>query len=152
MDYKTILVPYDFSDHANAALAVADDLAKRFGADLHLLHVLQMIDFLPEWSEPVPLDAMLGERRRATEHALAEVASNHARGAPHVYTHLDEAQLAVERICESARELGANLIVMGTHGRTGFAHAFLGSVTERTLRSAPCPVLAVRASKEREKS
>jgi universal stress protein A len=49
-------------------------------------------------------------------------------------------------ICETAEKIGADLIVMGTHGRTGIAHVFLGSVAERTIRHAPCPVLTVRGS------
>ncbi len=52
-------------------------------------------------------------------------------------------------ICDAAEKLEADLIVMGTHGRTGLAHVFLGSVAERTLRNACCPVLAVRAPEER---
>lgn len=53
-------------------------------------------------------------------------------------------------IGDSAEDLGADLIVMGTHGRTGLTHVFLGSVAERTLRSAPCPVLTVQSPEERE--
>ena len=145
MDYKTIVVPYDFSEHADAALAVADDLAKRFGAELHLLHVIHIREFQSVWGGSFPLQAVSAEVREQAARALAEVATGRAVLAPRVHARIDEGSQVAERICERALELEADLLVMGTHGRTGLAHTFLGSTTERTLRTAPCPVLAVRA-------
>ena len=67
-----------------------------------------------------------------------------------VEAHVVEAAGIAEAICDAAETFGADLIVMGTHGRTGLAHVFLGSAAERTLRQAPCPVLTVRAPAEEE--
>jgi nucleotide-binding universal stress UspA family protein len=65
-----------------------------------------------------------------------------------IQSHVVEGSGIADVLCESAETLGADLIVMGTHGRTGLAHVFLGSVAERTLRRAPCPVLVVQAETE----
>lgn len=62
--------------------------------------------------------------------------------------HVAVGSAVADLIRQTAAELGADLIVMGTHGRTGLAHVFLGSVAERTLRRAPCPVLTVQASED----
>jgi nucleotide-binding universal stress UspA family protein len=78
--------------------------------------------------------------------SLREIAAA-IEGAPgKVEAHVVEGASIVEMIRQYAEEVGADLIIMGTHGRTGLAHVFLGSVTERTLRSSPCPVLAVQAT------
>jgi nucleotide-binding universal stress UspA family protein len=151
-DYQTIVVPYDFSEHARAALATAADLARRLQSDIHLFHVLQ----LPVYTYPAfqaaaaapPAD--LVDIRDGAMASLREIAAS-IEGAPgKVETHVVEGATIVEMIRQFAEEIGADLIVMGTHGRTGLAHVFLGSVAERTLRSAPCPVLTVQASDQAE--
>lgn len=65
-----------------------------------------------------------------------------------VGVHVIRSHAPARGICDAAREIGADWIVMGTHGRTGLAHVFLGSVTERTLRDAPCPVISTRAEED----
>jgi nucleotide-binding universal stress UspA family protein len=152
-DYQTIVVPYDFSEHARAALTTAIDLARRLDSDLYLLHVVQ----LPVYAYPgfhgaaaSPQADMAGVRDGAMQ-SLREIAAA-VEGAPgKVETYVVEGTTIVEMIRQSAETLGADLIVMGTHGRTGLAHVFLGSVAERTLRSAPCPVLTVQASEEEKR-
>lgn len=144
-DYRTILVPYDFSEHSAAALATAVDLARRLRSDLTLLHVV----YAPVVAYPVagaaggPAVPQV-ELRIAAEEALAGVAQDIKDAPGQVDTRVVEAVNLAEAIRLVAEELRADLIVMGTHGRTGLAHAFLGSVTERALRTAPCPVLTVR--------
>jgi nucleotide-binding universal stress UspA family protein len=145
--YRTILVAHDFSVHAQAAAEHAVALVELTGADLHLLHVV-----VPPIAYPTPLamptavppvDLSL-ELRRSAEEALAVVACNLPCEAK---IHVVVGSPAVT-ICEMAEKVGAELIVMGTHGRTGLAHVFLGSVAERTLRRAPCPVLTVRTKED----
>jgi nucleotide-binding universal stress UspA family protein len=147
-DYRTFLVPYDFSEHAEAALATALDLAGRLDAAVHLLHVIEPPVFTYPAFEAAPIapPSML-DVRAAAQKSLEDVASARGQRA-RLETHVVEGASIAEMIGESADELGADLIVMGTHGRTGLAHVFLGSVAERTLRRAPCPVLTVRASEE----
>ncbi len=151
-DYRTFLVPYDFSAHSRAALFAAVDLAKRFEADLHLLHVIQPPTFAYGYGAyggavaPPPVD--MADVRDAAIRSLADVASGVEGATGAVEPHVIEGHGVAARICELAEKIGADLIVMGTHGRTGLAHVFLGSVAERTLRSAPCPVLSVQAREE----
>ncbi len=149
-EYRRFVVPYDFSVHAEGALAVAIDLAQRLGAELHLVHVLQP----PAYSYgsydggvavPPPFDP--AEARDSAMRSLREVVDRIvATGFEKLEPHVAVGSNIAEMIRTSAENLGADLIVMGTHGRTGLAHVFLGSVAERTLRGAPCPVLTVQAS------
>ncbi|HKA13922.1 MAG TPA: universal stress protein [Myxococcota bacterium] len=149
-EFQTFVVPYDFSEHARAALRMATDLARRFESRIHLLHVIQppSLAYLAYGgagttvAEPV---AML-ELHQVAESALGEVAASIEGEGPRVEAHVVESASIPEAICEFAEKVAADLIVMGTHGRTGLAHAFLGSVAERTLRRAPCAVLTVRAN------
>jgi universal stress protein A len=150
-DYRVIVVPYDFSNHARAALDEAADLCRRLGGDLHLVHVMQSPLYLYSFaytgeaaSVIPPID--MSEIRESALKGLREVIGEidvPGKIEPHV---LEGASIA-ETLLESAVNLSADLIVMGTHGRTGLSHAVLGSVAERTLRSAPCPVLTVHAPK-----
>jgi nucleotide-binding universal stress UspA family protein len=151
-EFQTILVPYDFSAHARAALSTAVDLAQRLGAELHLLHVVQSPSFVYGYGSygaagaPPPVD-MVALREGATQ-SLQAVADAVKELPKTPVPHVVEGTSTAEMIREEAEELGADLIVMGTHGRTGLAHVFLGSVAERTLRRAPCPVLTVQAPEE----
>lgn len=148
-DYRTILVPYDFSAHSRVALAEASELATRLDAELHLVHVIQPPTFTYGhgiYGAAAP-PVNMPELREAALRALREV----AQGLPgKAKTHVVEGSGIADMIHEAAKQVSADLIVMGTHGRTGLAHAFLGSVTERTLRRAPCPVLTVQAPEEDE--
>jgi universal stress protein A len=148
-DYRVLVVPYDFSDHARAALKEAAELARRLGGDLHLVHVVQSPLYMYSFAYAGEAAAVIPpidmtEIREAAMKSLRDVIAEldiPGKVEPHV---LEGASVA-ETLREAAVDLGADLIVMGTHGRTGLAHAFLGSVAERTLRSAPCPVLTVQA-------
>ena len=148
-NYDTIIVPYDFSEHAKAALTTAEDLARRLESNLHLVHVVQLPDFAygagPGMAIPPHMDLEVLEKR-AMESLSEVVAKVDIPGK--VEPHVSQGSDVSERLKETATELGADLIVMGTHGRTGLAHVFLGSIAERTLRGAPCPVLTVRGDEE----
>lgn len=143
-----ILVPLDFSPHSAAALSFAADLARRYEASLHLLHVLKVTVYvLPEgFTIPSPdqiqitADALEQQLQAAKHDALAT-------GVQHVDTTLlqGDPAAAIERF---AREGKFDLVVMGTHGRTGLKHVAIGSVAEKTVRHAPCPVLTVRAMQQ----
>jgi universal stress protein A len=149
-DYRTIVVPYDFSDHSRAALDAARDLARRLGSELHLLHVVYTPAYVYPYpaylgveATPPPID--LAEILRSVTKSLDEVAAELEPSIGKVGSHVVQGGSIADSICDYAESLRADLIAMGTHGRTGLAHVFLGSVAERTLRKAPCPVLTVRA-------
>ena len=143
-----ILVPTDFSETADAALAYAKELAGRMDASLHLLHVFTdfytAAAYAPEIYGAVP--GSLRETALAdADHRLTErlPAADHARfnGTTAIAT-----GLTANAIVEYAVAHEIDLIVIGTHGRGGIAHLLLGSGAERVLRVAPCPVLTVRAA------
>lgn len=147
--FQTFVVPYDFSEHSRAALQMASDLAQRFESNLHLVHVIQPLTLAyaayggPGTAVAAPVGML--ELREVAESALAEVATQVEGECAGVQMHVVESASIPDAICEVARKVGAELLVMGTHGRTGLAHVFLGSVAERTLRQAPCAVLTVQA-------
>jgi nucleotide-binding universal stress UspA family protein len=133
---KRVLVPCDFSPFSDAAVRRASDLAMMFDAGLHLLHVASPRGKNGQ-AEQEP-DRELQARQRLDQqlepHVVVKLGVERAvvSGAPH------------RVICDYAREHDIDLIVMGTHGRTGLAHMALGSVAEKVLRLAACPVLIVR--------
>ena len=147
-----ILVPTDFSTTADAALEYAFVLADRFGASLQLLHVLAdpfMADGMAAETYvldvPALRDAMLQDARERLAHRAAPREKTTTRIETEVlFGH------GARTIAEYAAERGVDLIVMGTHGRTGVAHLLLGSIAERLVRTAPCPVLTVRHPRERK--
>ncbi len=154
---QTIVVPHDFSEHADIALGIAAELAVELDADLHLLHVLQPLAYAygSELYVGGPLHYGLSDqtdRRRASESQLRALSEGIPGFGRPVSCHVVEGARIAEAIDLEAIHLGADMIVMGTHGRTGLAHLLLGSVAEATLRRAPCPVLTVpmRTSKIHE--
>lgn len=145
-EYRTILVPFDFSEHAIEALEIALDLAKRFDSSVHILHVMATPILGATSMDPAPLDYH-GNLRDSLFESLCDIAdAAQKRTSLTVIGRVVSGMNITETIREAAEEISADLIVMGTHGRTGLAHILLGSVTERTLRCAPCPVLTVRAA------
>jgi nucleotide-binding universal stress UspA family protein len=141
-EIRRILVPVDFSDSSRRALDEAIEWARVFGAELHLLHCFQ---FLPGAIENygVEIHESFDDVRHAALRCLAEWCDKvRAAGIP-VQQHF-ASKLPAEETAALAEKLGAELIVIGTRGLTGLEHVMLGSVTERTLRLAPCPVLTVR--------
>lgn len=153
-DYRTILVPYDFSEHSKKALETALDLGRRFGSNLHLLHVVTplIVAYPTMGTAAAPPANLLLELREGAERSLDDVVATIENPPGTVKAHISAGGATAETIREMAEQLGADLIVMGTHGRTGMSRVFLGSVAERTLRLAPCPILMVSAEEEDERS
>jgi len=149
---KKILVPVDFSDGAQSALALAATMARTFGASIELLHVWQpppliplAMVIIPSAPEAEPMPVNMEELARSTAGAqMKDLATRlHEEGVKEVRSRVGIGNPAHEIV--DLAELGHfDLIVMGTHGRTGFAHAVLGSVAEKVVRRAKCPVLTAR--------
>ena len=145
---KNILVPTDLSDDGEQALDYACELARTLGATVHVINVLgipalgvpelgvaltsTMIDSLIEDNQAT-LDALVARKRGLAQFGQVLLRTGDARDV----------------INTTASEIGADLIVMGTHGRRGVARALLGSVAEAVVRTAPCPVLSVRLHPDR---
>jgi nucleotide-binding universal stress UspA family protein len=146
-----ILVPTDFSETADAALAYAKDLATRLGASLHLVHVYadpySAAAYAPEVYTSVPPEVRQRALEEVQERLLERLDTSEEyqfRGTRGVVR-----GLVAPQIVSYATSQDIDLIVMGTHGRRGVAHLLLGSVAEHVVRTAGCPVLTVRAGQPR---
>jgi universal stress protein A len=139
MRIDTILVPTDFSADSEAAVHVALALASQVEGHIILLHVVPKLADAGSaalWSTREQLEQNI---QAEAEHNLGIAGSRGRTRTEHLVMWGNPAA----EICRVAQERAANLIVMGTHGRTGLAHLFLGSVAEHVIRHAPCPVLIV---------
>lgn len=150
IEIRRICVPTDFSDPADWALRYGAQLAKTFSAELHLLHVLQdfaMIVSDPEFAATaVTVGDFLQNMEKEAGTNLEKVASQEwlqAIGQLKLTKAVRNGTPA-EEICRYACKHDIDLLICGTHGRTGIKHLLLGSVAERLIRVSPCPVLTVR--------
>ena len=146
---KSILVPVDFSGPSKEALAYAGAFARKFGAELILLHVVEPIPFSGDYGyvevhglRPNERLIKLGKRRleslrRRRMHDLRNCTAVVRSGK------------VVDEIAKAAKELDVELIILATHGHSGLDHTLFGSSAELVVRHAPCPVLVVREN-ERE--
>jgi nucleotide-binding universal stress UspA family protein len=142
---KQILLATDFSEPSAAALEYAKALADAFGGSIHVLHVLEDLA-AHAWTTEVYVAALPGvheEMERQARERLDAVVSPQERDRYGVRTELRTGSPFVE-IVRYAKDEKIDLIIMGTHGRGPIAHMLLGSVAERVVRKAPCPVLTVR--------
>jgi nucleotide-binding universal stress UspA family protein len=142
--FTRILVPTDFSSCAEKAWGVAQRLASAVGAELTLLHVL--VEAHPFSEGPFSLDRVreLMQSVRQWADEQLEQWGGSARAAGLVVRTEIRTGAAHRQIVAAARDLGADLVVIGTHGHGGLDRALLGSVADRVIRTAPCPVMAVR--------
>jgi nucleotide-binding universal stress UspA family protein len=142
---KRMLVPTDFSPASDIAFSYAVDLAAREGSTLHLLHVVDEASFATAYPDGFYVE-LPGVRAQLTDEAngrLQDLAARCAAAHVEATTELGVGR-AARVIVDRATTRGTDMIVIGTHGRSGFAHLMLGSVTERVVRTAPCAVLTVR--------
>jgi universal stress protein A len=139
---KSILVPVDFSDPSNQALRYAGRFAQHFGSEITLLHVVQRISVAP-FPEVPPYLAFVEEDFENAERALQTLAAQQTLKSSAIHT-VVRTGLAAHEIVEAARDLDSDLIVIATHGYTGWKHFCIGSTAERVVRTAPCPVFVVR--------
>jgi len=144
LEWKKILCPVDFSDASRAAMQVASELARRFEGEVTVFHAYPLPGYtLPEGTV-LPATGMLQELAEQTDALLERwKAEALADGAPRVTTDKAVGEPAAE-IVAAAEDGKFDVIVVGTHGRTGLAHVLLGSVAERVVRRAPMPVITVR--------
>jgi len=140
-----ILFPTDFSEHSEYALSYALSFAKEYGAKLHVLHVIEDVQYLANaYMFDVPVmpsfadieQSRLKEMQEFIERVITdptiEIEKTIKRGRPFI------------EIIQTAREEDVDLIVIATHGRSGLEHVLFGSVAEKVVRKAPCPVLSIR--------
>ena len=145
IDLHRILVPTDFSKHSQNALLYAAAFAEKFGAELYLLHVVQdLAVFIPDMITVAPpptpsLEQLSSAARAAFDRLIKENQLQHLK----IQREVREGTPFYE-IIRFAKEANIDLILMGTHGHSGLVHVLMGSVSEKVVRKAPCPVLTVR--------
>lgn len=147
IEIKRILCPIDFSDYSGHALDYAVAMAGWYGASVTALHVYSewpAVGIVPAFGP----DALPAVRLSAVDHdaVLAQMRAfvrPHATGGVAIDAQLLEAPDVHREVLAQAKEMGADLLVVGTHGRSGFEHLLLGSITEKLVRRAECPVLVV---------
>ena len=146
LNIRNIIVPIDFSKMSVQAIQIARQLARRFGASIHLAHVRHLIMQRTLWHQRCPFAFMtyeqIGEqtaleelKKVASECGVSSATCDVLSGAP-----------PFDEICRLAQTVPADLVVMPTHGRTGLKHVFLGSTAERIVQHSSCPVLVSRGS------
>jgi nucleotide-binding universal stress UspA family protein len=141
-----IMIPFDFSEMAEAALAWAADLrATTGGPPLEIVHAVdaRTLGTLEATVTPVLPDE---EETARLERLMGDAAARH-RAEANVHVVVQQSEIA-SIVTDAARELRADLIAMGTHGLTGVRRLLLGSVAEQVVRHAPCPVVTVRSRHE----
>lgn len=140
---KTILVPTDLGEGAEEALDYACELASKLGATIHVLNVIGIPAMgVPELGVAITssvIDSVITENQAALDKLVAARCKHATFGQALLRT-----GDARDIINQTAKEIGADLIVMSTHGRRGLSRMLIGSVAESVVRTAPCPVLAVR--------
>ena len=144
MTLRRILVATDVAESAERALACAVQLARRHGAELVLVHVYMDLPAYPEITAG-QVEAIYEEQRAWIEAAL-ERRARAARGEGLLARAVLRTGPAASTIAETAKDEGADLLVVGTHGRSGLDRLILGSVAERVVRLASCPVLVVKSA------
>ena len=142
MNVKNILVPVDYSDSGDAAIDYAASLAKEYDAELHFVHVYDQphtnVDAgfsgysFPSELPPVDLEAEAAKLQRVTPPKGVRNCHKFIIGSP------------VDDLVEYAKENAIDLVVMGTHGRSGLSRLLMGSVAEGVVRRSPCPVLTIK--------
>jgi nucleotide-binding universal stress UspA family protein len=142
---RRILAATDFSPTGEHACAVAASLAKQLGAELHVAHAFDIpLTVVTPYEVTIP-DGLIRDSRAAARKKLDATVAVLKSDGVEAKTHLTEVP-AAPAIADLAREIAADLVVIGTRGHTGLKHVLLGSVAERTLRLAPCPVLTVKSA------
>ena len=141
--FKKILYPVDFSDYAEEILDYAVTIATRFGAELHLIHVIPNLNYFTPYESFLTPENMVaiernieGEVERDFEKLTKDLAIPVVKVVKTGVTFVE--------IIDYIKEAGIDLVVMGTHGRSGIEHILIGSVAEKVVRKAPCPVLTIR--------
>lgn len=142
---QRVLVPIDLSVHARRALAHARELIEGSEAELHLVHVAQPFPNYGVVDMPPEAEEISDQERGAIEAAMREIAAEVLGAAPAVTLHVKSAignPAAI--VLDLAGRLDVDLIVLGSHGRSGIRRFWLGSVTEKVVQLAPCPVFTVK--------
>ncbi len=143
-EIKRILFPTDFSEMTEQVLSYVLSLADKYGAKVDLLHVVhELADMSGFYVPHISYDVIEKEMEAAAKENMEKFCEEHLKGRVDYEIHTRRG-VPFNEIIKAARELGVDLIVMGTHGKTGLDHVLFGSTAEKVVRKSPVPVLTVR--------
>ena len=141
--FKKILCPVDFSEFTKDVVAYAADISRQYGAELHVLHVIPNLTYFTPYESfltPENLVAMEKNIQDEVDRDFKKVLSAVGIDVRKVV----RTGVAFVEIIDYAKTEGIDLIVMGTHGRSGIEHILIGNVAEKVVRKSPCPVMTIR--------
>lgn len=141
--FKKILCPVDFSKFTEEVIAYAADIAKQYGAELHVLHVIPNLTYFTPYESFLTPENLVAVEKNIQN----EVERDFGKILKHVGMEIKKVVktgVAFVEIIDYAKSEGIDLIVMGTHGRSGIEHILIGNVAEKVVRKSPCPVMTIR--------
>jgi len=141
--FKKILCPVDFSEFTKEVVAYAADIAKRYGSELHVLHVIPNLTYFTPYESFLTPENLVAIEKNIQD----EVDRDFKKVLGRVDIDVRKAVrtgVAFVEIIDYAKTEGIDLIVMGTHGRSGIEHILIGNVAEKVVRKSPCPVMTIR--------
>ncbi len=143
--FKKILCPIDFSEVTGEILRYTAEIAKRFDAEIHLFHVIPNLNYFSPYESFLTPENLVAIERNIEK----EVSKDFDKAVKAIdpalpVTRVIKTGVTFVEIIDYIREVGIDLCVMGTHGRSGVEHILIGSVAEKVVRKAPCPVLTIR--------
>lgn len=151
MKIERILFPIDFSEGAMNALDYAISLAKEYNAKLYLLHVVHDVSMTAGWQVPhIRIDELYRSMEESASKELEKCCQEELKGVKDIEKIVLKG-IPDDEILKVARDKKIDLIIIGTHGRTGIDRLLFGSTAEKVVRKAPCPVLSVRLPEHRIK-
>lgn len=141
--FKKILCPVDFSKFTKEVIAYAADIARQYGAELHVLHVIPNLTYFTPYESFLTPENLVAVEKNIQN----EVERDFGKILKHVDMEIKKVVktgVAFVEIIDYAKSEGIDLIVMGTHGRSGIEHILIGNVAEKVVRKSPCPVMTIR--------
>lgn len=143
-DFKSVLFATDFSESSDHAFEYAHTVAKCFGARLLVLHVInELVDLRGFYVPHISIDKLEEEMAESAHKMMAQFIETHAQGYAPLESIVSPG-IPYDEILKKAEEESADLIVLGTHGRTGLDHVLFGSTAEKVVRKSPIPVMTIR--------
>lgn len=144
MNFNTILFATDFSEGSDYAFLSALSLAKQFGSKLHVIHIInEPVDLRGFYVPHISFDKLEEEIEQGAQKLMEQFCRKHMQGFENYESHVFPG-IPYDEIIKKATEFNADLIVMGTHGRTGLDHVLFGSTAEKVVRKSEIPVMTIR--------
>jgi universal stress protein A len=149
--FSKILVPIDFSEYTPDILKYATEIAQRFGATIHLIHVIPNMDYFTPYESFMAAENMVAVQKGIESEVQRDLEETAKSISDIPVVKAVRMGVSFVEIVDYVRTEGIDLVIMATHGRGGLEHIIIGSVAEKVVRKSPCPVLTIRPAKRQLK-